>query len=318
MTEMDPPYQRPRTDSLVYRSRRNSQASSTVDSLPPYDEGNKAPPYDMQLTRQEDGESSNRNSHLIMSTSGLSIAMSDESLRSLKYCLSWLRWANGHIGTVLETLKAVLDQVDGSSNSVVGQLTDAERQTLEYAIVSQRDRERQEAQRRVAELKSDVLKTLKDVVDVVSKYAGGALPENARVLVKRHLTSLPQRFKIAQCSVPPADEQGSASISPADRETKEGARKVMVLAKEGLDMMSQVSGVLDGTIVSAEEWCERLGRRNRHDEEIRGVNDMLKNVQVRTPGEQRENPMDALAMGRQMEDFKRSGFENYDVKMGQV
>jgi len=41
----------------------------------------------------------------------------------------------------------------------------------------------------------------------------------------------------------------------------------MVLAKEGLDMMVQVSGVLDGTIVSAEEWCERLGRKKRGEAE---------------------------------------------------
>jgi len=32
--------------------------------------------------------------------------------------------------------------------------------------------------------------------------------------------------------------------------------------------MSQVSGVLDGTIVSAEEWCERLGRSKREDREM--------------------------------------------------
>ena len=48
---------------------------------------------------------------------------------------------------------------------------------------------------------------------------------------------------------------------------REGAQKVLVLAKEGLDMMAQVSGVLDGTIVSAEEWCERLGRKKRQERE---------------------------------------------------
>ena len=30
-------------------------------------------------------------------------------------------------------------------------------------------------------------------------------------------------------------------------------------------MMSQVSGVLDGTIVSAEEWCERLGMKKAEE-----------------------------------------------------
>jgi hypothetical protein len=45
-----------------------------------------------------------------------------------------------------------------------------------------------------------------------------------------------------------------------EQEVRDGAQRVLVLAKEGLDMMEQVSGVLDGTIHSAEEWCQRLGK----------------------------------------------------------
>jgi hypothetical protein len=41
----------------------------------------------------------------------------------------------------------------------------------------------------------------------------------------------------------------------------------MVLAKEGLDMMQQVSEVVEGTITRAEEWCERLGKRKKEDVE---------------------------------------------------
>ncbi len=105
-----------------------------------------------------------------------------------------------------------------------------------------------------------MLKTLKDVIDKVSIYAGGALPENARELVKRHLTSLPQRFRLAAMQESSAQQQNQ-DAEAKEKEVKEGAQKVLVLAKEGLDMMAQVSGVLDGTIVSAEEWCERLGRK---------------------------------------------------------
>lgn len=121
------------------------------------------------------------------------------------------------------------------------------------------DAERSVLNAKIAELKNDVLKTLKEVVDIVSKYAGGALPENARVLVRKHLTSLPQRFRLASANTRRTAEGG-------DREVTEGANRVMVLAKEGLDMMAQVSGVLDGTIVSAEEWCERLGRKKREEQ----------------------------------------------------
>lgn len=114
---------------------------------------------------------------------------------------------------------------------------------------------RAQLSQRIQAVKEDVLSTLKQVVDIVSKYAGGALPENARNLVRRHLTSLPQRFQIASTSNPPP----TSSSSPSDAAMS--AHRILVLAQEGLDMMAQVSGVVNDTLVSAEIWCERLGRK---------------------------------------------------------
>jgi hypothetical protein len=123
---------------------------------------------------------------------------------------------------------------------------------------------------RIQALKSDALKTLKSVVDVISKYSGGALPENARLLVRKHLVTLPARFRQASHSNATAQSNALQTGSGAQgdgAEVASSAQKVLVLAKEGLDMMEQVSGVLDGTIASAEEWCERLGRRKRGESE---------------------------------------------------
>lgn len=236
-----------------YRQRNPSQAS-TADSLPAYDDI-RSPSYEAALvptksnSNDEFQSPSSWQSRLVLSTSGLSVAMSDESLRSLKYCLSWLRWANEHIGKVILSLKSVLQQYEQSA------ITNPEHKDQErQLIVRTQDRTLLNAQ--VATLKSDVLKTLKEVVDIVSKYAGGALPDNARVLVRRHLTSLPQRFKVASDKTG-EDEGGDKEV--------DGAKRVLVLAGEGLDMMAQVSGVVGGTIESAEEWCERLGRRRGED-----------------------------------------------------
>lgn len=213
--------------------------------------------------------SSSWQSRLVLSTSGLSVAMSEESLRSLKYCLGWLRWANEHIGKVILALKQVLEQYDHGPSSTSGVIEgngtgwsypNEKGAQQNGQLVVRSDAERSEFNAKIAALKSDVLKTLKEVVDIVSKYAGGALPENARVLVRKHLTSLPQRFRLASAKSNGVNGNG-------DREATEGAKRVMVLAKEGLDMMAQVSGVLDGTIVSAEEWCERLGRKKREENE---------------------------------------------------
>ncbi|KAL2824019.1 transcription factor Opi1-domain-containing protein [Aspergillus cavernicola] len=211
------------------------------ETLPPYDD-EKSPHYD-EVDKENPSRQSTWQSRLMISTSGLGVAMSEESLRSLQYCLTWLKWANGRLGNAVvalqETLKEweALSQNNGDGALINGQ--DASNQTL----LSQR----------IQALKQEVLSTLKQVVDVVSKYAGGALPENARHLVRRHLTSLPHRFQVATTACPASDSGSSSESSSAHR--------VLVLAQEGLDMMSQVSGVVNDTLVSAEHWCERLGRK---------------------------------------------------------
>ena len=263
--------QDPYRQELQHRQRRTSQ-SSAVDSLPAYDDEHRSPSYEQALVptsvpQQEESispGSSSWQSRLVLSTSGLSVAMSEESLRSLKYCLGWLRWANEHIGKVILALKQVLEQYDhGSQSDSSGTIEGTYPKEKEGQLVVRSEAERSALNAKIAALKSDVLKTLKEVVDIVSKYAGGALPENARVLVRKHLTSLPQRFRLAS-----ANGSANGVNANGDREVTEGANRVMVLAKEGLDMMAQVSGVLDGTIVSAEEWCERLGRKKREEVEM--------------------------------------------------
>ncbi|KAK8135696.1 transcription factor Opi1-domain-containing protein [Apiospora sp. TS-2023a] len=236
---------------------RRLSIASTIDTLPAYDDY-RSPAYTEQSEPRPTSATAWQ-SRLIMSTSGLSIAMSEESLRSLKYCLSWLRWANVHIGNVINSLKSVMDR-------------QASDQAMEGSSAPN-SAEQQQMAARINALRADVLKTLQDVISTVSKYAGGALPDNARILVRRHLTSLPQRFRIASMAEDGqrTEQQGDLSAEEAgiakEKEMRDGVQRVLVLAKEGLDMMAQVSGVLDGTIVSAEEWCDRLGRKRRQQRE---------------------------------------------------
>ncbi|KAI5857480.1 transcription factor Opi1-domain-containing protein [Durotheca rogersii] len=259
----------PRASLDGSQSRRLSVAS-TVDTLPAYDEL-RSPPYAEQFVPPETRPSNAAwQSRLIMSTSGLSIAMSEESLRSLKYCLSWLRWANVRIGNVINSLKSTMEKYERSDPN----RTDGDHPMQGTSSSTEEFADRSQLAAKIAELKMDVLKTLQDVINTVSRYAGGALPDNARELVRRHLTSLPQRFRVASMvgeGQPPEAHHTEASRADyremCEKETRESAQRVLVLAKEGLDMMSQVSGVLDGTIISAEEWCDRLGRRKREQRE---------------------------------------------------
>ncbi|PWY90802.1 putative clock controled protein (Ccg-8) [Aspergillus heteromorphus CBS 117.55] len=221
---------------------RSSSDLSPAEGLPPYDD-QKSPNYD-EIRRDSPSRKTppTWQSRLMISTSGLGVAMSEESLHSLQYCLTWLRWANGRLDKAIDTLKSALKEWDSSQqNGDSAAAHDASNTTL--------------LTRRIQAVKEDVLTTLKRVVDIVSKYAGGALPENARNLVRRHLTSLPHRFQIASTSNPPPDSTAASSDATV------GAHRILVLAEEGLDMMSQVNRVVNDTLVSAELWCERLGRK---------------------------------------------------------
>ncbi|EPE02849.1 clock controlled protein [Ophiostoma piceae UAMH 11346] len=264
---------------LTEEQRRLSM--STVETLPAYDDI-RSPAYtesvDGNFEENASGEvasptgknSAAWQSRLIMSTSGLSIAMSEESLRSLKYCLNWLKWANGHVDKVVVSLKTDLEQYDTAERERALAHAASNIPGAEEANNAEDETARKALEERIATLRGDLLVTLRGAVETVSKYAGGALPDNARVLVRKHLTSLPQRFRLANQVSPKEDGDSSSGTSTPDKDVREGAQRVLVLAKEGLDMMSQVSGVLDGTIASAEEWCERLGKKrpqSRQDSE---------------------------------------------------
>jgi transcriptional repressor OPI1 len=234
-------------------SRRNGGhvrcSSGMSEQLPAYDDAGRSPPYqEQQLVPQtRDGHTPpGWRAQLMISTSGLGIAMSEESLRSLRYCLSWLRWANERLGGVILSLNDVLKRWD-----------EGERQEMmpEPAVAGNEKPSQAALAERVQELKGVVLQTLKQVVEVISNYAGGALPENARNLVHRHITSLPLRFRLA------------SSMSSEENGGNESAYKVMMLAQEGLSMMGQVSGVVNDTLVSAESWCEKLGRRQSQQQQ---------------------------------------------------
>ncbi|KAK2870546.1 hypothetical protein FQN49_003112 [Arthroderma sp. PD_2] len=231
-------------NDLQTHTRRSSTLSS--EPLPPYDNVS-SPKYDElykgnQQPQQSQDQYSWQN-RLMISTSGLGVAMSEESLRSLTYCLTWLQWANTRIGKSVDGLKESLKEWDSSNQSGTENKANQGNRQSPAVLLQQ-----------IQQVKGDILQTLKLVVDVVSKYAGGALPENARNLVRRHLTSLPQRFRIAFNSNVPTD--GSAPES--DMRTR--AFRVLLLAEEGLDMMGQVSKVVNDTLVSAENWCDTLRR----------------------------------------------------------
>ena len=206
-----------------------------------------------------------------MSTSGLGVAMSEESLRNLRYCLSWLRWGNNYLYRAIRDLQGIIKEyhaTDEETSKPEAKEVDGERQP------SERSRDKSSISGRMHSLKSDILETMSKLCHVVSQYTGSALPSNARSLVHAHLTALPGRFIYVlrlkrQQSASPGTKQESANDTEAGSPTPEpvvdSAHRVLILASEGLDMIAQITSIVNGTITSAEEWCNRLGRNPRSE-----------------------------------------------------
>lgn len=232
----------------------------------------------------------NWQTRLVLSTSSLGVALSDESHRSLKSCLLWLRWANSHLARVILSLKSLLDQYEQSLN----------RSRTEGA---DNEEERNGILGRIDTAKDEIVKTLRKCVEVVSLYAGAALPEQARASVRRHLFGLPRKFQLALSSPSGTSTPTGAAAAPKTGESKEkenrlsSANRVLILAKEGLDMMKQVSDVVEETIQKAEGWCEFLGRKGVGEVKMEEGR-MPGDGQVRGEVEWREEETEPVLQGR--------------------
>lgn len=231
----------------------------SAENLPPYrpskppsyreeyspaanDRAQQRPPHNRSWSSQVAGQ-------VFVMTSGLGVALSVTSRRSLQFCLQTLGQATVHIATVTEALKMVLEQYDQARDSW-HQQNDS---SLEKGSDRPRTPDHDEAARRLADIikrhSDDIWKTLKDVTNYVSNSAGGALPDNARHFVTAQLMSLPQRWRVVSAN------------STGEGETSRSAHRMIAFATEGLDMISQVSHVMKATLESAEQWLERVGRR---------------------------------------------------------
>lgn len=225
---------------------------------------------------------------LVISTSGLGVALSESSLKSLTYCVGLLTKATEHVETVMNALKMVLREYDQAreswQHSKARRAKEAEAGIMAHGEVAGEDEAAQRLAERIKQLCDDIWNTMKTVVNSVSTYAGGALPENARRVVKGQLMSIPQRWRFASEAAAQQDQQQldakdgghaeMAAASQAEGEARKAAHRMIAFATEGLDMMAQVNGVVKITLQSAEDWLQSLGRRNRaRDQEMLDADD---------------------------------------------
>ncbi|SPC63111.1 uncharacterized protein UHOD_05914 [Ustilago sp. UG-2017b] len=203
---------------------------------------------------------------------GLSAAMSEESMKSLKYCLQWLQYATAHIEHQITILRDLIVKLNHGELDMSGT-----------------------AVQNLTNIKGDVVNTIRGVVDVIGKYAGSALPEPARNSVKAFILSLPARWATVNRSSAASSPTGyfgsspsSPSFSPAHisegpqspthltanaryrngtgsaREkmqvaaTAQAANRILTLAIESLDILRSVTIVFGESLDRADLWVERL------------------------------------------------------------
>ncbi|KAF7296418.1 hypothetical protein HMN09_01112100 [Mycena chlorophos] len=161
---------------------------------------------------------------MLLEAGGLSAALSDESMRRLRYCLQWLQYATQHIDAQILILRDFIASLQPappptppSSATITGATN------FDSAAVPELTPDHLKT---LAHLRSDIVHTIRQVVGVVSKYAGGALPEPARGRVRGFILDLPKKFGEGM-SVD--DGAGSASgVSSAGGSaaaTRRGARR---------------------------------------------------------------------------------------------
>jgi len=196
----------------------------------------------------------NWSTQLIMTTSGLGVALSEASLRSLKICLGLLRSATKHIDSVMRALRLVVEEYETALRNQRQSNGPSSPDTMDTSSTTGLDPAKEDQVRLIADrmkqLSTDIWTTLQNVVQSVSRYTGGALPQNASQVVRTQLLSVPHRWQSA-----------SRSAAAESGEEVRGAHRMLAFAKEGLDMMGQITTVVDGTVQSAEGWLHKIGRK---------------------------------------------------------
>lgn len=119
--------------------------------------------------------------------------------------------------------------------------------------------------RTLTDVRRDVVHTIRQVVDVVSKYAGGALPEPARTRVRGFILHLPQRW--ASASVPhgqgiPDGAPGASSAAGASAGAARRGRAVRHLRERSAGGPDRsLSGTPASSRASSPITTQRSGRR---------------------------------------------------------
>ncbi|KAG0740225.1 hypothetical protein G6F29_004159 [Rhizopus arrhizus] len=158
--------------------------------------------------------------------------ISEESMKCLKYCLSWLQYASQHIEQQMNLLRRYLVS-----------------STDHQAVIHQ------QPDNTLSKIKKEIVDTLRKLVEVISKYAGTGLPEQAKASVRSFILALPSRWAILHSKT--TSPATSPALKPTDI-TQETSIKLLNFGGESIEMIQSVAHVFSDTIDRAELWLNRL------------------------------------------------------------
>ncbi|KAF9547035.1 Opi1-domain-containing protein [Agrocybe pediades] len=168
---MPPP---PPPEDASPRSRSDVRGNKGSRSSTPTQANTSSTPNEGQVAQRSRWQA------VLLEAGGLSAALSEESMKRLKYCLQWLQYATAHIDAqilILRDFTASLQPLPSTSSHP-----------------QPRPAISPEQLRRLTAVRKDLVQTVRQVVDVVSKYAGASLPEPAKKRVRGFILKLPQRW----------------------------------------------------------------------------------------------------------------------------
>ncbi|KAI8996954.1 transcription factor Opi1-domain-containing protein [Pilobolus umbonatus] len=175
--------------------------------------------------------------------------VSEESMKCLKYCLSWLQYAMGNIAQQMAIIRAYLVSLATTQKALLPQ---QHQQSLGHH--HKRHQHEEDEPMVLTTIKSDMVNTIKKVINIISCYASTALPYQAKATIRGAILSLPSRWALL------CDETPLSSIGIPESEDKgqDVALRLLAFGQESTEMLGSIHSVFDETIQRAENWLERL------------------------------------------------------------
>ncbi|KAL0095551.1 transcription factor Opi1-domain-containing protein [Phycomyces blakesleeanus] len=187
--------------------------------------------------------------------------VSEESMKCLRYCLSWLEYAVQHIDQQMNLLRNFLVSLASkdSSSSILPSQSQSQSQSQSAASGPNTVAAMSSSSAAtLAAIKKEMVDTLRKVVEVVSRYAGSGLPEQAKASVRAFILALPGRWAVLNTSTT-VSPSASPAINPhTPSHVQDTSIKLLNFGGESIEMLHSVATVFSDTIDRAEIWLDRL------------------------------------------------------------